>query len=87
MKGKSTERICLRFIFSVSGYRVSDPVRMCPDLILSAGFKIELYACIFLTVFLDMLECLAVAGCVFPVLSRGAVPVVVFAQRIAVYLQ
>jgi hypothetical protein len=41
MKSKPAYRIALSSIFLVSCYRVSYPLGMNPDLILSAGFKFE----------------------------------------------
>ena len=63
----------------LSGNRVADPAGMSPDLILSACFKIEFYACIVMAVLAEMFQCAAMTGCEFPLLSWRSVPVIILA--------
>ena len=48
MKRQSSERVCLRTVFSVSCNRVADPLRMDAYLVLSSGLEFEFNLCIWL---------------------------------------
>lgn len=87
MQRESAERIGLGFVFLVTGNRVSDPMRMGPDLVLSSCFEVEFHACVLLAVLFHILESAAVACSELPVLARRLVPVFALLIRIAMDLE
>ena len=87
MKGKSSDRIVACVVFAVTCYRMTDPLGVGSDLVLSSCFKTEFHACVLLTVLFRMTECAAMACGEFPVLARWSVSVVSFIERVAMELK
>lgn len=86
VKGKTTDRVGLRVVLAVSGNRMSDPLRVYADLILSSSLKLEFYLCVILSINLTVFECAAVRGCVMPVFLGRVIWIVSFSESVAVHL-
>lgn len=69
MKGQAADWISLCPIFSVTGNRVSDPLTMSADLILSAGLQLELYQSVRYVVDFLVSESLAMRSSKLPILT------------------
>ena len=66
VEGKAAERVGLSAIFLVTSNRVTDPLRVSPDLILATCLKLELHLGVWLAFYYASLKCLA--------MSRGKLP-------------
>ena len=87
MEGEAAERVALGFVFLVTGNGMSDPMRVCSDLVLASGFEVEFDAGVLLTVLFEMLEGAAVACGELPVLARRLVPVEALLYGVAMDLE
>ena len=86
MESEAAKRIGLCAVFLVSGNRMSDPLRVYADLILSSSLKLEFYLCVILSINLTVFECAAVRGCVMPVFLGRVIWIVSFSESVAVHL-